>query len=146
MAANFGQREDLYSVQVVLVGTDGQKVSFTFDKFDGGAVKSKSLKYRPANGTQDQQSLGGPSEVEDVTVTALESWAVYQWLPWIIGQVGRATMYVNKQPLDENGSPFGKVLAYSGRLDGCTPSKTDSESDAPSLIILAQSSVTVASG
>jgi hypothetical protein len=67
---------------------------------------------------------------------------MYQWVPWMIAQNGKATMYVNKQPLDINGSPFGKALKYKGILQGVNPPKTNSTSDAPGMLSLVQSSVT----
>jgi hypothetical protein len=137
-----GQREDLYNVTVILVGTDGKKCKFTFDKMDGGDATAKETKYRPGNGTADEQALGGASSISNITVTALMTYAMYQWVPWMISQNGKAVMYVNKQPLDENGAAFGKPLAYKGRLQGVTPPKTDSMSDAPGTLALVQSTVT----
>lgn len=143
--ADFGQREDLYNVHVIVVGSDGQKIGFTFDSLDGGSVTSKETKYRAANGTEDQQSLGGANEVANVTVKALMTFAMYQWVPWLLGQVGKADMWVNKQPLDTDGNPFGKALAYKGKLQEVMPPPTNSESDTASMLTLGQSSTTVSS-
>lgn len=139
---SMGLREDLYNVTVIIVGADGKKVKFLFDKMDGGAVSAKETKYRPSNGTEDQLSLGGAQEVSNVTVTALMTFAMYQNLAWMLSQVGKGVVFVNKQPLDQNGAPFGKALAYHGSLQDVTPPKTDSESDAPGLLMITQSSVT----
>jgi hypothetical protein len=67
---------------------------------------------------------------------------MYQQVPWMLQQVGKATVYVNKQPLDQNGAAFGKPLAYHGSLQAVMPPKTSSESDAPGMLHIVQSSVT----
>lgn len=143
--ADFGQREDLYSVVIIIAGSDGQKVKFTFDSLDGGSVTAKETKYRAANGTEDQQSLGGASEVANVSVKALMTFAMYQWVPWMLNQTGKADMWVNKQPLDTDGNPFGKALAYKGKLQEVMPPPTNSESDTAAMLGLTQSSTTVSS-
>jgi hypothetical protein len=140
--ATFGQREDLYSVTVILVGTDGQKVKFTFDAMDGGGATAKETKYRPGNGTIDEETLGGANSISNITVKVKMTYAMYQWVPWMITQNGKATMYVNKQPLDLNGAAFGKPLAYKGGLTAVDPPKTDSMSDAVGMLSLTQSTVT----
>lgn len=137
-----GQREDLYKASCKITGTDGKTVSFDMDKFDGGEVTSKETKYRTGNGTVDQQSLGGATEVSNITVTALMTYPMYQQLTWLMQQTGKATMYVYKQPLDVNGAAFGNPLVYKGVLTGVNPPKTDSESDAAGLLALTQSTVT----
>lgn len=143
MAKRPGIREDLYDVTVILVGDDdGNKCKFVFDKMTGGAITAKETKYRPANGTQDEQTLGGAVSVANITVSRLYDTDIDAWVHWIINHVGHATMYVSKQPLDANGVPFGTALNYKGQLNGCTPPATDSESDAASMIELEQSSVT----
>lgn len=148
--AQFGQREDLYNVTVIVAGTKpgpsgGNKCKFTFDQFSGGSKTSKEVKYRPANGTNDQLSLGGANEVGNVTVKTLLTEAIYQWVPWLMDQVGKADMWVNKQPLDTDGAPYGKALAYVGKLQEVMAPESNSESDTPSLITLTQSTVTVSS-
>jgi hypothetical protein len=142
-----GQREDLYRVKVTLVGTNNgpsgaNSCAFVFDSFDGGDAAAKETKYRPGNGTEDEKALGGANSISNITVSALMTYAMYQWVPWMIAQNGKATMYVNKQPLDINGSPFGKALKYKGILQGVNPPKTNSTSDAPGMLSLVQSSVT----
>jgi hypothetical protein len=139
---HMGQREDLYNVTVIIAGTDGQKIKFTFDKFSGGDAAAKETKYRPGNGTVDEETLGGSNSISNITVEAKMTYAMYQWVPWLIAQNGKADMWVNKQPLDINGTAFGKPLAYKGRLTGVTPPKTDSMSDAAGMLSLIQSTVT----
>lgn len=135
-------RENLYDVTVTVTGTDGRSFSATFDKFDGGDVTAKETKYRPGNGTADQLSLGGAKEVSNITVTRLFDQTFTGWTHWLLAQAGRAKMVVSKQPIDDDGHPFGDALVYTGVLNAVKPPKTDSESDAASVIELEQSSVT----
>lgn len=137
-----GIREDLYDVTVTLVGADGQKIKFVFDKMSGGNITATDKKYRPANGTEDELSLGGTTSVSNITVSRLYRADIDAWIHWIMNQVGKATMYVAKQPLDANGAPFGTSLNYKGTLIDCTPPATDSSSENPAIIELQQSAVT----
>jgi hypothetical protein len=137
-----GIREDLYDVTGTIVGTDGQKCAFTFDKMSGGDVTAKDTKHRPANGTEDEISLGGSTTVSNITVERLYDIAIDGWVHWLITQCGKGTFYVSKQPLDANGAPFGTALNYKGILLACTPPVTDASSENASMISLQQSSVT----
>lgn len=140
--APFGQREDLYNVTVKVTGVDGNVWKGTFDTFDGGDVTATDLKYRPGNGTSDELSLGGPRTVGNITVTAIETFDMYQNVPWLQSQTGKGDMMVSKQALDTNGSPYGKPLVYKGKLITVTPPKTSSSSDSAAMLSLVQSSVT----
>jgi hypothetical protein len=144
MAGPFGLREDLYNVTIILAGTDGQKVKFVFDKMSGGKITTKVTKYRAANGTEDEQVLGGAKVVDDITVLGLMTYDMYLWLPWMIAQAGKADAYVNKQPVDRDGNAFGKALNYSGKLQDVEPPATDSHSDNAALLGLTFSVTTSA--
>lgn len=144
-----GRREDLFNITVTISGTDStyspngsNKCKFTFDKMDGGDITSKDTKFRPGNGTEDEVSLGGSTSVGNITVTKVISEGEYSWIRWLINQVGKADMFVNKQPVDNNGAPWGKPLTYKGKLIAVNPPKTDSESDAAAMLSLIQSTVT----
>lgn len=138
-----GQREDLYNVTVTIYGVDGNdKHQWTFDTFEGGDVTAKETKYRQGNGTNDEVSLGGATSISNITVGGLMTYDMYQNLTWLMNQTGKATMIVNKQPLDVDGAAFGKALIYKGILDGVTPPKANSSSDAAGVLSLVQSSVT----
>lgn len=135
-------REDLYDVTVTVTGTDGRAFSATFDKMDGGDVTAKETKYRAGNGTEDEQTLGGSKSVSNITVSRLYDDAFIGWTQWLLAQTGRAKMVVKKQPIDDDGHPYGDALVYTGKLNATKPPKTDSESDAAAVIELEQSSVT----
>lgn len=138
----WGGREDLYNVHVIISGTDGKKVGYTFDKMSGGDVTAKNTKYRPGNGTSDEISLGGPKTVNDITVTGYMDYNMYLDVQWMMTQVGKAHVNVNKQPLDSDGAPYGKALTYSGKLDGVKPPDTDSSSENAGVLALTVSAVT----
>jgi hypothetical protein len=128
------RREDLYNVYLEIKGTDGKVVRFQCDKMTGAAAKGKDLKYRPANGLESQLSLGGPKSVDNTTITRLYDTTVDPWIHWLYSQCSRAAVAVTRQPLDENGHPFGQALNFTGKLMDVTPPPTDSESDKAALI------------
>jgi hypothetical protein len=145
-ANQMGQREDLYRVRVRIQGTDGKVYTATYDGMDGGDATAKETKYRPGNGTEDEQTLGGANSISNITVTKLMDATDYSWLSWLISQNGKAKMWISKQPLDIDGNPWGTALGYFGRLNGVNPPKTSSGSDAAATLALVQSSVTPVSG
>jgi hypothetical protein len=145
--AEFGQREDLYNVTVIVTGTDGNKAKFVFDKMSGGNVTAKVTKYRAANGTQDEKILGGGKSVADITIVGLMTFDMYQWVPWMMDQTGKAHVNINKQPLDLDGNPYGKALTYYGRLTDTKPPDTDASSEnAGTLTLTATVSTPVTTG
>ena len=137
-----GVREDLYEVNVTFNGTDGKKVAFVFDKMTGGGFAAKETKYRPANGVQVEQTIGGSVSASNITVSRLYQADIDAWVKWLLQQTGKATMQVAKQPLDSNGAPLGQPLLYNGILNSTTPPPTDSMSDSAAIIECECSTVT----
>ncbi len=137
-----GVRQDLYDVTATFVGTDGSKVSFVFDTFKGGAATAKETKYRPANGTEDEVTLGGSVSIGNITLGRLYQSDIDGWVHWLLNQCGKANVTVSKQPLDQNGKNFGTPLNYKGVLNAVTPPDTDSDKgDAASMIEVEVSTV-----
>lgn len=124
----YGFREDLYNVTLT-VEAENKKVVIPIDKMTGGAVQGKSTKHRPSNGLENEMGLGGPKSVSNATLTTLQSQEIEENLAFLLGFAGRANIILSKQPIDENGKAFGKVLTYEGKLLDVTPSPTDSESE-----------------
>jgi hypothetical protein len=128
-----GSRQDTYSVRVRVNG-EGTGV---WDKMSGGAVDSEETKYRPG-GLGDEVSLGGHTTTENVTVTRLydldrdHNGLVRK----LLNGVGKSKVVVTKQPLDNDGVPFGKPLVYRGILKSCTPPDVDSESTSAGLLAI----------
>lgn len=117
-------RVDQYDVRVTV---DGQLLG-TFDTLSGGEIDSEETTYKPG-GMGPRVSLGGSVNVGNVTVAALYDLAkIHTLMHWLIGRVGKATIVVNKQPLDVDGNAFGRPLVYSGKLKQVNPPEHDSES------------------
>lgn len=135
-------REDLYNVTATVEGTDGKTWRATFDKFSGGAAKSKTEKYRPANGVTDQVDLGAPKELDNIKISRLANLTVNEVEHWLISQTGRAGVTVVKQPIDDNGAAWGSPLVYTGKLEAVTPTNTDSNSPKAAEIELELATVT----
>ncbi len=142
MTNYWGSREDLYSVSVKITDQAGTTYTNVFDKMTGGDVASTETKFRPANGTADQVTLGGQRTVNNITVTRLYDDSVSVVEHWLLGICGKAAMVVTKQPLDANGAPQGKPLAYSGKLMAVKPPATDSEASTAAMFELEMSTVT----
>lgn len=127
------RREDLYNVYIEVQGTDGQVANIQCDKSTPIGLKAKSTQYRPANGLENELSLGGPRKSDSITLTRLYDITIDQKAHWLLSQTGRAIAVVTKQPLDDNGHPFGTAQIQRGKLDEFITSGTDSESDKPAL-------------
>jgi hypothetical protein len=127
------RREDLYNVYIEVKGTDGQTATFQCDKLTPIGTKAKSTQYRPANGLENELSLGGPRKTDPLTLTRLYDITVDSRAHWLLSQAGRAGAVVTKQPLDDNGHPFGSPQILNGKLDEFITPGTDSESDKAAL-------------
>jgi hypothetical protein len=121
--------ENLYEVSVEIRGTDGQVHSVTCDKSHGWGSKAKVKKYRPVNGLESEVVLPGARSTENVTLTRLYDETIDAIAHWLYSQAGRAGVVVRRQPLDENGHPFGAPKVATGRLESFMESDTDSESE-----------------
>jgi hypothetical protein len=118
-------RVDQYDVRVTIDGRD----LGTFGRMAGGEIDSEETTYKPG-GMGPRISLGGSVNVGNVTVGILYDLAsVHTLVHWLISRVGKATMVVNKQPLDVDGNAFGRALVYSGKLKMVTPPEPDSEAN-----------------
>jgi hypothetical protein len=127
------RREDLYNVWITVTGSDGTVVKFQCDKLSPIGMKAKPSTYRPANGLENEVSLGGPRKADNATLTRLYDLSVDERAHWLLSQCGRASVAISKQAIDENGHPFGSPLNLTGKLDDFTTAGTDSESEKPAL-------------
>lgn len=118
-------RQDKWSNTVTIDG----KPWGVWDTLDGGEVTGNEQKYKPG-GMQPEKSLGGSTSVGNLTLGRLlekPDWEPMRLL--MISRVNKAPVSVARQPLDEDGNPFGKPLTYTGKLLTVTPGATDSNSD-----------------
>lgn len=117
-------REDQYNVSVVV---DGVNLG-TFDGMTGGEITADSTKFRPG-GMGKQKSLGGPVQVENVTVSRnYELERDHNLNPFLIGRIGKGDGTIIKQPLDVDGNAFGKPTVWTGKLQRYALPDHDSES------------------
>ena len=132
-----GQTSNLW---VSYVTVNGQAVPDSWDKKTGGSSTAQETKYRPG-GSPTQVSLGGPVDVENVTLERL--FVRERDMPLLKSMtplVGRATVTVTQQALDENYAPWGPTIIYQGRLNKVTPPDQDANSQAASMISIEVSS------
>lgn len=108
---------------------------FVFDTFTGGTVSAEVNKRRAGGSRGKRATLGGPREVEDVTMarefvgprdhdlgTQLEAVA------------GSAECVATRQPTDANGVPYGRVKTYTGILQAVAYPEADSDSSDVSML------------
>jgi hypothetical protein len=118
-------RQDKWSNTVTI---DGERWG-VWDTLAGGEVSDSETKYKPG-GMKPEKSLGGSTTVGNLTLGRLlekEDWEPIRQL--MINRVGKASVTVARQPLDDDGNPFGRPLTYSGKLLNVAPGDTDSTSD-----------------
>jgi hypothetical protein len=118
-------RKDKWANTVVL---DGRNMG-VWDTLTGGDVEATSTKYRPG-GMAREIALGGTSTTNDLNLGRLLSKEDWEFMRGLMtrDRVGRAPAHVSRQPMDDDGNPFGSPLVYTGVLQHVTPGDTDSNS------------------
>lgn len=90
-----------------------------FDLFEGGDNTSESTKHASSSFVGRRAALGSPAELSDVTVGRFFQYdRDHDVARELDPLVGLGEMAVSKQPLDANGSPFGRPRVYTGVLQG----------------------------
>lgn len=121
-------RQDQWLATLTIDGVDYG----IWDAVAGGDVEATETKYRPG-GMQPEISLGGPVTVNNVTLSKLLEKGDYTaQLRQLMttGRVGKAPASIARQPLDEDGNPFGDPLSYTGKLMHVVPGDSDSNTQA----------------
>lgn len=116
-------RQDQWSNTVTI---DGKPMG-VWDTLSGGESDSDSTTYRPG-GMGPQVSLGGPRTIGALTLGRLISRPDWEFMHNLMNRTGQARAVVSRQPLDEDGNPWGRPLTYTGTVKTCTPGDTDSNS------------------
>ncbi len=116
-------RQDQWSNTVVI----GARPFGVWDTLSGGESDSDATKYRPG-GMQPQRSLGGTRTIGDLTLARLIDREDWGYMHELMNRTGRERVTVSRQPLDEDGNPWGRPLTYRGVLQTVTPGDTDSNS------------------
>jgi hypothetical protein len=120
----------------VFVSVEGIGDLGVFDKFTGGDTDSAEQKYSPG-AMHPPVSLGGPVTMANIVLERLyELERDHPIIHQLAAAVGKATVTANKQPLDENGVPYGRGMVYTGKLKMCKPPDHDSTSANPAMLHL----------
>lgn len=114
--------------QVLLTVTvDGLPLG-VFDTKSGGETTAEPTKRR-SGGMGRQKSYAALPDHGDVTVSRdYDLERDHELVRRLRRRVGRASMVIAEQPLDENGAPWGQPVIHTGRLIGVSPSEVDSDS------------------
>lgn len=125
-------RQDQFLVTVVV---DGERLG-TWDKCTGGKTTAQDTKFRAGAGAQEQ-GLGGPQSVDNVTVERGYAPARdHALIKRLRTKVGYARAIVTKQPLDRQGVPYGDPDVFTGTLLSATDPDYDSTSAATGMAVL----------
>lgn len=117
---------------LITVTVDGRPLG-TFDTFSGGEVSADVSKHRPG-GMVGESSHAALPTYADVTVgRELDRERDVELYRSLLPRVGRALASISKQPLDDNGAPWGKPFTYTGRLSNMTDPESDSNDSAVSM-------------
>lgn len=123
------QRASTASHFYVTATVDGERLG-AFDTFTGGNVSAEVSKRRAGGARTRRATLGGPRDVDDVTIARefvhTRDHALAASLEQKVGATSSAT--ITRQPLDANGSPFGRVKTYTGVLSNVAYPDADSDS------------------
>lgn len=104
---------------------DGRPLG-VFDSVEGGEVDSQESKYYPG-GMAPQVALGGQQTISNVTLGRLNVLARdHDLIRWLQTRAGRGLATISRQPLDDDGNPFGTPFVYSGVLKKVTLPNGDS--------------------
>lgn len=85
----------------------------------GGGAGSESTKHRPGN-MGDQESLGGPQTLENVTIERRYDGTTLgpQRYKILKEARGRGRLTITEQQLDEFAVAFGDAISFQGKLVG----------------------------
>lgn len=116
-------RQDQWSNTVTI---DGKPMG-VWDTLSGGESDSEESKYRPG-GMAPPVSLGGTRMIGNITLGRLISREDWSYMHRLMNRTGQARAVVSRQPLDQDGNPWGRPMTYTGKVKTCTPGNTDSNS------------------
>ena len=108
------------------ISIDGKPMG-VWDTLSGGGSDSDNTTYRPG-GMSPQVSLGGPRTIGEIKCGRLVSREDWDYMHGLMNRTGQARATVSRQPLDEDGNPWGRPLTYTGVVKTCEPGDTDSNS------------------
>ena len=119
-------REDQFEVSLVVNG-----VSYgVWDRRSGGAREAEGNPYKPG-GMRDPIALGGTPMTENVVLGKLSDPGVEAALTPL---VGKGTVKIVSQPLDESGLPYGPAAVFEGVLTAVRGPEHNSESTSAAML------------
>lgn len=131
-------RTDTHSITVSVqnVATGDMIALGVFDKRTGGETSASSTSYRPG-GMGAPVALGGQKTTANVVVSRLYRLERdHDRRQMLENGVGRANMVVSDQPLQTDGTAYGKPVVWKGTLDGLKIPEVDSETSDAGLMEL----------
>lgn len=112
----------------VTVTLDGEPLGI-FETRTGGDPTASVSKYRPG-GMKAQKTRNGLPDYSDVVVSRSRELGVEEAaIVKARRRTGLGIVVVTDQPLDANGSPFGKPDVYTGTLAAMKGGDSDANSD-----------------
>jgi hypothetical protein len=117
------------SQSLIIVVVDGKPLG-VWDTLSGAATTASPAKRRPG-GSQQEDVARTRSTNDDITVSR-ENKLERDIAPLRVlraNRVGRATVVVTEQPLDDDDIPFGPPTVYTGILNRVFTGDVDSNSD-----------------
>lgn len=108
-----------------------------FDAMAGGGTTSESSKHTPGSSPSRRVAMGGPQDVEDVTVRRSFVRDRDHELARQLRRVsGLAEVIITRQPLGADRLPFGRPEVFTGVLQTVNYPEHDSESTDTSMLEL----------
>lgn len=130
------QREDTASIRVYIqhIGQTAFVNTGVWDKRSGGEVDSEETVYYPGE-MADRISLGGRVTPGNNTLSRLfrgerDQDNLGKWF----ADVGKAAVRIVEQPLDINGSAYGRPIVWNGTLKRVTSPPRDSEGTGAAMV------------
>lgn len=128
---------------LITVVVDGQPLG-TFDTRTGGETTAEVSKRRPGGMAREKAYAALPT-TGNVTVTRVRERERDADLARRLRQrVGRATMVVSDQPLDDDGAVWGTPTVWTGKLSSVNDGDADSDSSEPRMFELVCTATEVA--
>lgn len=111
---------------------DGRTVG-VFDTMSGGEPSADVPKTRPGGMVGEKSHAALPTYGDATVGRELDRQRDVELYRSLLPRVGRAPVTISKQPLDEDGAPWGRPFTYTGRLNGMSDPDVDSSDSSPSM-------------
>ena len=113
---------------LITVTVDGKNLG-TFDSRVGGITDAEIAKYRAGGGARQRARLGRGDHGDVTVARELHRERDHELARTLRASVGKATISIVEQLLDEDEVPWGKPVTFNGRLKSVDAGDADSNSD-----------------